>query len=47
MILSRGLFFPHNGGTLPRGKCLLQESDDKLKLYVFMHFPWFIKVKPK
>ena len=42
---SRGQYFLRNGGT--RAKKPLRESHDKFKLYVFMHFPWFIKVKPK
>ena len=44
---SRGQYFLGNGGTLPRAKRPLRESHDKFKLYVFRHFPCFIKVKPK
>ena len=40
-----GQYFLRNGGTLPRAKRTLRESRDKFKLYVFMHFPWFIKVE--
>ena len=40
-------YFLHYGGKLPHAKRPLRESDDKFKLYVFMHFPWFIKVEPK
>ena len=40
-------YFLHNGGKLLHTKRPLRESDDKFKLYVFMHFPWFIKVEPK
>ena len=42
---SRGQYFLRNGATLPRAKMPLWESDNKFKLYVFMHFPWFIKVE--
>ena len=44
---SQGQYFLRNGGTLPHAKWPLQESDYKLKLYVFMHFLWFLKVQPK
>ena len=44
---SRGQYFLWNGRTLPRAKRRLRESHDKFKLYVFMHFPWFIKAEPK
>ena len=40
-------YFLQNGGTLPRAKRPFRESHDKFKVYVFMHFPWFIKVEPK
>ena len=42
---SRGQYFLRNCGTPPRAK--RQEFHDKFKPYVFMHFPWFIKVEPK
>ena len=44
---SGGQYFLRNGETLPCAKRPPQESHDKFKLYVFMHFPWFIKVEPK
>ena len=44
---SRGQYFFRNGGTLPRAKRLLRESHDKFRLYVFMYFPWLIKVESK
>ena len=44
---SRGQYFLRNGGTLSHAKTPLREFHDKFKLYVFMHFPWFIKVEPK
>ena len=44
---SRGQYFLRNGRTLPRVKRPLRESHDKFKLYVFMHFLWFIKVEPE
>ena len=43
---SRGQYFLQNGGTLTRAKRQFRESDDKFKLYVFMHFPLFSKVEP-
>ena len=42
-----GSVFLRNGGILPRARRPLRESHDKFKLYVFMHFPWFIKVEAK
>ena len=44
---SQGQYFLLNGGTLSRAKTPLREFHDKFKLYVLMHFPWFIKVEPK
>ena len=45
---SWGQYFLRNCGTLPRGNLTpLWESHDKFKFYVFMHFPWFIKVEAK
>ena len=44
---SRGQCFLWNAAALPRAKSPLRESHGKFKLYVFMHFPWFIKVEPK
>ena len=44
---SRGQYFLRNGGKLLRAKAPLREFHDKFKIYVFMHFPWLIKVKPK
>ena len=44
---SRGQHFLRNERTLPRAKRPLRESQGKIKLYGFMHFPWFIKVEPK
>ena len=42
-----GQYFLRNGGTLQRTKRPLRESHDKYRLYVLIHFPWFIKVEPK
>ena len=44
---SRVWYFLWKGGTLPRAKMPLRKSHDRFQLYVFMHFPWFIKVEPK
>ena len=44
---SRGHYFVRNGGTLPCAERPLRATHDKFRLYVFMHFPWFIKVEPK
>ena len=43
---SRAQYFLWNGGTLPRSRRPPQESHGKFKLYVFMPFPWFVKVEP-
>ena len=45
--MSRSQYFLRNGGTLPRAKKALRESHDKFRLYVFIDFPWFIKVESK
>ena len=44
---SRGQYFLRNGGTLSRAKTPLGEFHNTFKLYVFMHFPRFIKVESK
>ena len=44
---SRVWYFLRRGGTLTRAKMPLRKSHDRFHLYVFMHFPWFIKVEPK
>ena len=44
---SQGQYLLRNGGTLPRSKRRFRESHDNFKLYIFMHFPWFIKVEPE
>ena len=42
-----GSVFSSEWRKLPRAKRTLWESHDNFKLYVFMYFPWVIKVEPK